>query len=86
MTTTFLGPELVPKRLELLKDALPKVTRVAALLHPGALGERTTRDMVKDTRRLQPVLWGCDFNSWRREVPTTSTVHSPRWSRSAQMP
>jgi putative ABC transport system substrate-binding protein len=47
--TTFLGPELVPKRLELLKEALPKVTRVAALLHPDAFGERTMRDMVKDT-------------------------------------
>ena len=47
--TTFLGPQLVPKRLELLKEALPKVTRVAALLHPGAFGERTMRDMVKDT-------------------------------------
>jgi len=31
------------------KEALPKVTRVAALLHPGAFGERTMRDMVKDT-------------------------------------
>ena len=47
--TTFLGPELVPKRLELLKEALPKVTRIAALLHPDAFGERTMRDMVKDT-------------------------------------
>ena len=47
--TTFLGPELVPKRLELLKEVLPKVTRIAALLHPGAFGERTMRDMVSDT-------------------------------------
>jgi putative ABC transport system substrate-binding protein len=47
--TTFLGPELVPKRLELLKEALPKATRVAALLHPGAFGARTMIDMVKDT-------------------------------------
>ena len=47
--TTFLGPELVPKRLERLKEALPKVTRVAALLHPGAFGERTMRDMVRDS-------------------------------------
>lgn len=46
---TFLGPELVPKRLELLKQALPKVSRVAALWHPGAYGERTTRDMAKAT-------------------------------------
>ena len=47
--TTFLGPELVPNRLELLKETFPKVTRVAALLHPGAFGERTMRDMVKET-------------------------------------
>ena len=44
---TFLGPELVPKRLELLKEALPKVSRVAGLWHPGAFSERTTRDMLK---------------------------------------
>jgi putative ABC transport system substrate-binding protein len=47
--STFLGPELVPKRLELLKEALPKVSRVAALWHPGAFGERTTQDMLKGT-------------------------------------
>ena len=46
---TFLGPELVPKRLELLKQALPKVSRVAALWHRGAFSERTTRDMLKAT-------------------------------------
>ena len=34
--TTFLGPELVPKRLELLKQALPRVSRVAGLWHPGS--------------------------------------------------
>jgi putative tryptophan/tyrosine transport system substrate-binding protein len=44
---TFLGPELVPKRLELLKEALPKVSRVAGLWHPGAFSERTTQDMLK---------------------------------------
>jgi putative ABC transport system substrate-binding protein len=46
---TFLGPELVPKRLELLKEALPTISRVAALWHPGAFGERSTRDMLKET-------------------------------------
>jgi putative tryptophan/tyrosine transport system substrate-binding protein len=46
---TFLGPELVPKRLELLREALPRVSRVAALWHPGAFGERATRDMLKET-------------------------------------
>ena len=43
--STFLGPELVPKRLELLKEALPKVSRVAVLWHPRAFGERTMKDM-----------------------------------------
>ena len=46
--TTFLGPELVPKRLELLKEALPGVSRVAVLWHPGAFGEQTMRDMWKE--------------------------------------
>jgi putative ABC transport system substrate-binding protein len=43
---TFLGPQLVPKRLALLKEALPKATRVAALWHPGAYGTRTMNDMM----------------------------------------
>jgi putative ABC transport system substrate-binding protein len=46
---TFLGPELVPKHLGLLKEALPKITRVAALWHPGAFGERTNQVMLKET-------------------------------------
>jgi putative ABC transport system substrate-binding protein len=46
---TFLGPELVPKLLGLLTEALPKVTRVAALWTPGELGKPTTRDMLKGT-------------------------------------
>jgi putative ABC transport system substrate-binding protein len=46
---TFLGPELVPKRLELLKEALPGVSRVAVLWHPGAYAERTMRAMLQET-------------------------------------
>jgi putative ABC transport system substrate-binding protein len=46
---TFLGPELVAKRLELLKEALPRVSRVAALWHPGAYAERTPSAMVQET-------------------------------------
>jgi len=45
---TFLGPELVPKRLALLKEALPNVSRVAALWHPGAFGERAMTDMLRE--------------------------------------
>src|SRR3954468_16696389 len=39
--TTFLGPELIPKRLALLKEASPRLSRVAALWHPSAYGTRT---------------------------------------------
>jgi putative ABC transport system substrate-binding protein len=46
---TFLGPELVTKRLGLLKQALPRASRVAALWHPGAFSERTTADMLQAT-------------------------------------
>src|SRR4029450_13640367 len=35
-----LGPELVGKRLELLKQAVPGVSRVAVLFLPGAPGDR----------------------------------------------
>src|SRR5262249_39105312 len=43
----FLAPELVGKCLEQLKQAVPGVSRVAVLSHPGALGERTEKDMLK---------------------------------------
>ena len=47
--TTFLGPRLVPKHLELLKEALPRASVVAILWHPGAFAESTMRDMMKET-------------------------------------
>jgi putative ABC transport system substrate-binding protein len=45
---SILGPELVGKGLELLTQALPGVSRVAVLWQPGALGERTEKDMLKE--------------------------------------
>ena len=42
-----IGPELVGKCLELLKQAVPGVDRVAVLWVRGALGERTDKDMLK---------------------------------------
>jgi putative ABC transport system substrate-binding protein len=41
---TFLGPELVAKRLQLLRDS-----RLAAIWHPGAYGERTMQGFLKET-------------------------------------
>ena len=42
---TFIGPELGPKRLQLMRDLLPGITRVAALRHPGVYSERTMQAM-----------------------------------------
>jgi putative ABC transport system substrate-binding protein len=45
---TFLGPQLLPKRLSLLKEALPAASRLVALWHPRAYGEATMSDMMKE--------------------------------------
>jgi putative ABC transport system substrate-binding protein len=41
-----LSPELVGKRLELLTQAVPGVSRVAVLWLPGVYGERTEKEML----------------------------------------
>ena len=46
--TTFLGPALVPKHLALLKEALPRATRIAILWHPGAFSDSTMREMLEE--------------------------------------
>ena len=53
---TFLGPQLVPKRLALLKEALPTVSKVLGLWHPGAYGERTMRDMMNGAEEAAQTL------------------------------
>jgi putative ABC transport system substrate-binding protein len=44
---SILAPELVGKGLELLKQAVPAVSRVAALWQPGAVPERSEKDILK---------------------------------------
>src|SRR5712691_1746801 len=44
---SILAPELVGKWLELLKQVVPGVSRVAVLWQPGAVGERTEKDTLK---------------------------------------
>ena len=43
-----LNRDLLGKRLEQLKQAIPKVSRVAVLWHPDERGERTGNDMLKE--------------------------------------
>jgi putative ABC transport system substrate-binding protein len=46
--TTFIGPELVAKRLQLLREVVPGLSRVAALWHPGAYSESTTAGLLNE--------------------------------------
>jgi putative ABC transport system substrate-binding protein len=48
---TFLGPELVPKRLELLKTILPRVSRIAVLWHPAGYADSTRQEMAQDAEQ-----------------------------------
>jgi putative tryptophan/tyrosine transport system substrate-binding protein len=43
---SIVSPELVGKSLELLKEVVPGVSRVAVLWQPGGFGERTEKDML----------------------------------------
>jgi putative tryptophan/tyrosine transport system substrate-binding protein len=44
---SLVTPELISKRLELLTQAVPGVSRIAVLWQPGALEERTEKDRLQ---------------------------------------
>jgi ABC-type uncharacterized transport system substrate-binding protein len=46
--STISAPEIVGKRLELLKQVISGITRVAVLWQPGGQGERTEKDLLKE--------------------------------------
>ena len=46
--TTFVGPELVAKRLQLLREVVPGLSRVAVLWHPNAYSERTMAGILNE--------------------------------------
>jgi len=46
---TFMAPELVGKRLELLKEAVPGMMRVGVLSHPGNPSEATLKSLLAET-------------------------------------
>jgi putative tryptophan/tyrosine transport system substrate-binding protein len=45
---TFIGPGLVAKRLQLLKEMVPGISRVAALRQPVVFSGQTTMQMLKE--------------------------------------
>ena len=54
--TTFLGPELVAKRLQLLSEVVPQHSRVAVLWQPRAYGDRTMAGMLKEAEHAAEIL------------------------------
>jgi putative ABC transport system substrate-binding protein len=54
--TTFLGPQLVTKRLQLLSEVVPQHSRVAVLWHPHAYSDRTMDGMVKEAEHAAQTL------------------------------
>ena len=54
--TTFLGPELVTKRLELLSEVVPQHAHVVILWHPHAYSDRTMDRMHKEAEHAAQTL------------------------------
>jgi putative ABC transport system substrate-binding protein len=54
--TSFLGPQLVTKRLQLLGEVVPQHSRVAVLWHPRAYSDRTMDGMVKEAEQAAQTL------------------------------
>jgi putative tryptophan/tyrosine transport system substrate-binding protein len=48
----FFSSELVAKRLELLRELVPRAARVAVLVNPSNLGERTEKEVEAAARAL----------------------------------
>jgi ABC-type uncharacterized transport system substrate-binding protein len=48
---TFLAPELGPKRLQLFREVIPTINRVAVLQQPGVYSDQTMRTMVTELDR-----------------------------------
>jgi len=69
---SLMAPELVGKQLEILKEMVPKVTRVAVLGNPANAAPHHNCD----TRRMQPGPLKVQFNPWKRARPRISTVPS----------
>ena len=59
---SYLAPEQVGKRLERLKEAVPRVSRVAVLWQPGDVPETTAKNLLKEAAVAARALAGCGKN------------------------
>ena len=69
---TQLGRELGSKRLELLKEAVAKVDRVAVLYDPDAQG---TAQEVRESLPVTAHALGLRYNPGQYEMPTVGKKH-----------
>ncbi len=81
---SYLGPELVLKRLEVLKKMLPTVSRAAFLWTREAFGERMIKEIQSEAEAVAG-RWECNFNSSSYGAPPSWMGHSPPSPWSATM-
>lgn len=74
-----LSPEISGKQLELLREIVPKLSRVAVL------GDVTRPGIAQALREINVAAdaFGCRFNTWKYEDPRISRLHSEPQARSA---
>jgi putative tryptophan/tyrosine transport system substrate-binding protein len=65
-TAGLVGPEIVGKRLELLKEAVPRISRVALLWNPANSSSASYLGATKTAARGR---WGYSSRYWRRRGP-----------------
>jgi putative tryptophan/tyrosine transport system substrate-binding protein len=67
---TILGPDIVTKKLQILKDAIPTMTRIAYLWNPE---NSATADILEDLRKAVPL-----FDLTLVSLPARTTVDFDR--------
>ena len=66
---TFLAPELTPKRLQLLREMIPHISRLAVLQHPGVYSEATMRNLRNEVEASARPL-GIQVQLFEARVPS----------------
>lgn len=77
--TSFLGPELTAKRLELLRDVVPRLAQAAFIQNPASVGSsRTSETMNAAARQLKMALRAYDVKEPAQLEAVFSTMAKDR--------
>ena len=77
---SLMAPDLIGKNLEVLRELVPKGSRIAALWNPDNPGSAAQLREANTERGPG----GFSFELSRRGLPPRSTAPSPRWRVSAR--